>query len=117
MIRCGDVYWIPAEALQPPLPGHPHPHVVVQADALNESRIATVVVCALTSNLHRMSEPGNVRLDAGEANLPKESVVLVSQVSTVDKRALGAYVGTLAPARVEAILAGMRFQQRAFGRP
>ena len=63
-----------------PVPGYSHPHVVVQEDVFNHSRIATVVVCALTSNLHRANEPGNVLLEAGEGNLPKQSVVVVSQV-------------------------------------
>lgn len=113
-IRQGDVYWIRPEVLSPPLPGHPHPHVVVQADVLNLSRILTVVVCALTSNPHRADEPGNVLLDPGEADLPKQSVVVVSQVSTVEKVQLGAYVGTLREERIAQILDGMRFQQRAF---
>lgn len=113
-VRRGDVYWIAPEALRPVVPGHRHPHVVIQADVLNRSRIPTVVVCALTSNLERRNEPGNVLLEVGEANLEKESVVVVSYVSTVDKAELGAYVGTLSEERVEAILAGLAFQQRSF---
>lgn len=115
MIRRGDVFWIPPEALRPPVPGHPHPHVVVQADVLNQSRIPTVVVCALTTNPKRQGEPGNVLLDEGEAGLPKRSVVVVSQVSTVEKTDLGEHVGTLSGARVEQILDGLGFQQRSFG--
>jgi mRNA interferase MazF len=110
----GEVYFIAAEALCPSVPGVPHPHVVIQADALNQSRIATTVVCALTSNLRRAEEPGNVELDAGEANLPEASVAIVSQISTVDKAALGAPVGQLAPERVGRILAGMSFLERSF---
>lgn len=113
-VHRGGVYWIAAEALRPPLPGHRHPHVVVQAEVLNQSRIPTVVVCALTSNLERASEPGNVLLAVGEANLEKASVVVVSHVSTVDKAHLEAHLGTLSEERVEAILAGLAFQQRAF---
>jgi mRNA interferase MazF len=88
--------------------------VVVQDDVFNWSRIATVVVCGLTSNLNRASEPGNVLLDSGEGNLPKQSVVVVAQVSSVDKSALGQRIGALSQERVEQILAGLRFQQASF---
>jgi mRNA interferase MazF len=72
----------------------------------------TVVVCALTTNLKRAKAPGNVYLDTGEANLPKQSIVVVSQVSTVDKAQLGEYIGSLTQQRVNQILAGMQFLQR-----
>jgi mRNA interferase MazF len=86
--------------------------VVVQEDVLNHSRIHTVVVCALTTNAKRANLPGNVLLEAGEANLPKPSIVVVSQVSTVDKAQLGAYIGSLTRPRIDQILAGMQFLQR-----
>ena len=88
--------------------------MVVQDDVFNHSRITTVVVCALTSNLRRANEPGNVLLEVGEGNLPRRSVVVVSQVSSVDKTRLGGWIGSLADARVEQILAGLRFQQVSF---
>ena len=110
----GDVYWVAPEALVPEIPGHAHPQVVIQLDVLNRSRITTVVVCALTSNLQRRAEPGNVTLDVGEADLPRPSVVVVSQISTVDKSRLGAYVGRLGRDRVAQILAGIELQQRSF---
>ena len=91
--------------------GVAHPHVVIQEDVLNRSRIDTVVVCALTSNLKRAKAPGNVLLEAGEAGLPRQSVVEVSKVSTVAKTQLGAYIGSVSRERVEQILAGMRFLQ------
>jgi mRNA interferase MazF len=71
-------------------------------------------VCALTSNLRRASWPGNVLLEAGEAGLPRRSVVVVSQVSSVEKARLGEKIGSLSEARVEEILDGLRFQQRSF---
>lgn len=88
--------------------------MVVQDDVFNRSRIDTVIVCALTTNLRRAREPGNVLLDDGEGDLPRRSVVVVSQIDAVPKAALGARIGTLTPARVEQIIAGLRFQQRAF---
>ena len=72
------------------------------------------MVCALTSNLKRRTEPGNVLLEPGEANLPKQSVVVVSQVDAVEKTQLGEYIGTLSAQRVAQIFAGMRFQQTSF---
>lgn len=114
-INQGDVYWIQAqESDRSELGYHPHPYVVVQENVFNHSRIHTVIVCALTTNLKQASAPGNVLLDAGEANLPQQSVVVVSKVSTVDKTQLGEYIGTLSQQRVEQILAGMRFLQSSF---
>lgn len=114
MIRRGDVYWIGPDEGRGSVPGEPHPHVVVQDDVFNRSRIDTVIVCALTSNLSRATEPGNVLLEPGEGDLPKQSVVVVSQVSSVDKARLGAYIGALSQARVQQIVAGLRFQQASF---
>jgi mRNA interferase MazF len=88
--------------------------VVVQDDVFNHSRITTVVVCALTSNVHRANEPGNVLLEVGEGDLPERSVVVVSQVSSVEKARLGERIGSLSDGRVEQILAGLRFQQVSF---
>ena len=109
----GDLYWI-APADDRGTPGVAHPHVVVPDDVFNHSRVQSVVVCALTSNPHRASEPGNVLLDPGEGGLVKPSVVVVSQIDAVDRDRLGAYIGTLSAARVEQILAGLRLQQASF---
>ncbi|CAA9268110.1 MAG: Programmed cell death toxin YdcE [uncultured Chloroflexia bacterium] len=113
-INRGEVFWIAPDDSQGSIPGYSHPHVVVQDDVFNHSRITTTVVCALTSNLHRAKEPGNVLLEVGEGNLPKQSVVVVSQVSSVDKVRLGERIGSLSDERVEQILAALRFQQVSF---
>ena len=68
----------------------------------------------MTSNLHRANEPGNVLLDEGEGNLPAQSVVVVSQIASVDKVRLGERIGSLSEERVGQILAGLRFQQVSF---
>jgi mRNA interferase MazF len=73
-------------------------------------------VCALSSNLQRASEPGNVLLEPGEGNLPKQSVIVVSQISSVEKLWLGERIGTLSEARVQQVLDGLRFQQASFFR-
>ncbi len=114
LIHRGDIFWIESEESRGAIPGHPHPHVVIQDDVFNRSRVHTVIVCALTSNLNRASEPGNVLLDLGEGNLPKQSVLVVSQVSSVEKAQFGEYIGTLSERRVEQILDGLRFQQASF---
>jgi mRNA interferase MazF len=113
-INRGDVYWIGPDDARGPVPAYSHPHVVVQEDVFNHSRVATVVVCALTSNLQKANEPGNVLLEVGEGNLPQRSVVVVSQIASVEKARLGERIGELSEARVEQVLAGLRFQQVSF---
>lgn len=107
MISQGDVYWVELGEPSRSGPGFRHPHVVVQNDLFNASAIHTVVVCALTSNLKRAKAPGNVRLAKGEANLPRDSVVNVSQLTTVDKDELVEKIGSLAPERLLEILEGL----------
>ncbi|MBF5043260.1 type II toxin-antitoxin system PemK/MazF family toxin [Aggregicoccus sp. 17bor-14] len=113
-VNRGDLCWIAPDDSRGPAPEYSHPHVVVQDDVFNHSRITTVVVCALTSNLHRMTEPGNVLLEPGEGGLAKQSVIVVSQISSVEKSRLGERIGSLSQERVDQILAGLRFQQASF---
>ncbi len=108
MINQGDIYWVDLEEPRGSEPGYRHPHVVVQNNVFNHSQIRTVLVCPLTSNLKRANAPGNVLLDKREANLPKQSVVNVSQVFTVDKSQLSDYIGTLSSTRAREILNGIR---------
>lgn len=108
VINQGDIYWVELDEPSGSEPGYRHPHVVIQNNLFNRSQIKTVVVCALTSNLKRASAPGNVLLEKGEANLPKQSVVNVSQVFTVDKAQLDEYIGTVSSMRVREILNGIR---------
>ena len=115
-IHRGDIFWLDADESRGSVPGHPHPHVVIQDDVFNQSRLHTVIVCALPTNLPRASDPGNVLLDVGEGDLPRQSVLVVSQVSCVEKARLGEYIGTLSAQRVDQALNGMRFQQASFFR-
>lgn len=85
VINQGDVFWIDLGEPSGSAPAYLHPHVVIQNNLFNRSRINTVVICPLTSNLKRAEAPGNVLLAQGEANLPKRSVVNVSQIFTLDK--------------------------------
>jgi mRNA interferase MazF len=109
VVNQGDIYWIPLKYPGGADHDHIHPHVVIQDNVINRSRIETVVVCALTTNSKRAKAPGNVLLEAGEANLPRQSIVVVSRVSTVDKAQLGKYIGSLTRQRIDQIFAGMRF--------
>jgi mRNA interferase MazF len=113
-IRRGELYWLEPDESRGSVPGVAHPHLVVQDDVFNVSRVSTVVVCALTSNLQRANEPGNVLLSPGEGGLTRQSVVVVSQISSVAKDALGSLIGALAPERVDQVLDGLRFQQASF---
>lgn len=115
-IRRGDVVWISPAASLGGAPSIPHPHVVIQDDVFNLSRISTVIVCGITSNLKRAHEPGNVLLDDGEGSLPKRSVVVVSHISSVEKIELGAHIGSLTQTRVDQIVDGLRFQQASYFR-
>lgn len=108
VINQGDIYWIDFDEPAGSEPGYKHPHVVVQNNLFNRSEIKTVVVCALTSNLKRADAPGNILLEKKETHLPKDSVVNVSQIFTVDKSQLDEYVGTLSAKRVREILNGVK---------
>ncbi len=81
--------------------------VVVQSDAFNRSRIQTVLAVVLTSNLRLLDAPGNVLLEAGESGLPRDSVVNVSQVVTLDRRFLAERCGVVSPERMREIDRGL----------
>lgn len=106
-INQGDIFWIELEEPLGSAPGYRHPHVVVQNNLFNHSRIRTLLVCPLTTNLKRAHAPGNVLLEDGEGGLPKPSVVNISQVFTVDKGQLGEYIGSLTKPRVRQIVKGI----------
>jgi mRNA interferase MazF len=104
----GEIYWIDVGKPQGSEPAYLCPCVVVRNDALNQSQIGTVIVCALTTNLRRAKAIGNVLLNEGEGNLPESSVVNVSQVFTVDKRLLTESIGRLSQEKIKAIIEGIK---------
>lgn len=108
MIKQGDIFWVSLGAPKGSEPGYRHPHVVVQNNVFNQSKIGTVVVCSLTSNLKRASAPGNVSLRKGEGNLKKECVINISQVITVDKSDLEEKIGTLSRERIRQLVDGIK---------
>lgn len=107
-ISQGDVFWVDLGEPSGSGPGYSHPQVVIQNNVFNRSRINTVVVCGVTSNLKRAEAPGNILLEKGEANLPRQSVINVSQIFTVDKGDLVEKIGTLSLDRVWEILDGVQ---------
>ena len=107
-MRRGEVWWA---ALGEPFgsaPGYRRPVVVLQTNEFNESPIGTVVVVAITSNLELTVAPGNVRCSRRDTGLSKNSVVNVSQIATIDKRALLDRVGTLAAPKLALVEQGVR---------
>jgi len=107
-IEKGDIYWVELGIPKGSEPGYRHPHVIIQNNVFNASRINTVVVCALTSNLKRAEAPGNVLLQKGEGNLKKASVVNISHIITVNKSDLVEKIGSLSSATIEKIIEGVK---------
>ena len=108
VIRRGDIWWA---SLRPPAgsgPGYRHPVLVVQANDFNDSRINTVVIVVITSNLRLAAAPGNVLARRRDTGLPRDSVVNASQILTVDKGFLTERVGAAAPKLVALVNDGLR---------
>jgi mRNA interferase MazF len=107
VISQGDVWWAD---LPPPAgsgPGFRRPVVVIQGDAFNRSRIATVVCIPLTMNVRWADVPGNVLLDSKVTNLPQVSVANASLAISMDRALLTERVGKLTSAKLELVLAGL----------
>ena len=107
VISQGEIWWADLPAPVGSGPGFRRPVVVAQGDALNRSRIATVVCVPLTSNLRWASAPGNVLLSARLTGLPKDSVANVSQIVTLDRDLLVERVGKLPRTKLELLFAGI----------
>ena len=108
MIARGEIWWVELPAPTGSGPGKRGPVLVVSADPFNLSRIGTVVAVAISSNVDLAAAPGNVAVPAGRSGLPKDSVVNVSQIVTLDKRQLAERVGSLDHDTLAQIDAGLR---------
>lgn len=108
VIKQGEVYWLNLGEPTGSEPANKHPHIVIQNDVFNASLINTVVVCALTSNVMRAGSPGNVLLKKGEANLPKRSIVNISQIYTVNKVDLAEKIGMVSPGKINEVIKGVQ---------
>jgi mRNA interferase MazF len=107
VISQGEVWWADLPAPTGSGPGFRRPVIVVQGDAVNRSRIATVVCVPLTSNLRWADASGNVLLSSRVTGLPKDSVANVSQILTLDRDLLIEVVDKLPRRMTELVLAGI----------
>lgn len=107
VVAQGDIFWA---SLPDPVgsgPGFARPVLIVQGDALNASRLATVVVVPLTSNIRWAPAPGNVLLKRRRTGLSKDSVANVSQIVAVDRGVLSEHVGRVSRGQLELVLTGI----------
>ena len=107
VVAQGDVWWADLPDPVGSGPGFRRPVVIVQGEALNRSRIATVVCVPLTSSLRWADAPGNVLLSAQSTGLPKDFVANVSQIIALDRTLLAEQVGRISRWQVEQVLAGI----------
>lgn len=108
VIRKGSVYWVDFSPAKGSESMGKRPGVVVQNDLLNDSKLNTVIVVAITSTSKFGDLPGNVLLRKGEANLPKRSVVNMTQIKTVDEASLTEKIGSLTKDRIAEVYKGMK---------
>jgi len=107
VISQGEVWWADLPSPAGSGPGFRRPVVVVQGDALNQSRIGTAICVPLTSNLKWSDAPGNVLLASKTTGLAKDSVANVSRILTIDRKLLTECAGKVSRAKVQLILAGL----------
>jgi len=107
-VRRGEIWWASLPEPQGSGPGFRRPVLVIQSNPFNESRIRTVIVAVITSNLRLADAPGNVLLSAGESRLPRDSVINVSQILTIDNPFLTEWIWMLPAGIMERIAAGLK---------
>ena len=107
-IQRGEIWWADLPGPRRSEPGFRRPVLVIQADCFNSSRIQTVIVAVITSNLELADAPGNVLLPARSSGLSRDSVVNVSQVLTLDREFLTEQAGTLSARQQGSVDAGLR---------
>lgn len=107
-MKRGEIWWADLPNPLGPGPGYRRPVLVVQANPFNASRIATIIVATMTSNLALAEAPGNVRVAKSDSGLPQPSVVNVSQLITLDRAVLTSKVKTLAGAAMDKVDSGLK---------
>ena len=108
VIRNGSIYWVDFSPGKGSEPKGRRPGLVIQSDILNDSKLSTVIMLAITSTMKFGELPGNVILRKGEANLPKKCVVNVTQIKSVDKKSLKEKIGKLSKKRMEEVYEGVK---------
>ncbi len=107
-MKRGEIWWAALPAPVGSGPGLRRPVLVLQSNPFNDSRIATVIVAVVTSNLALAEAPGNVRIGRSDSGLAKASVINVSQVLTIDRSVLTARVRALPSSAMQSVDAGLR---------
>jgi mRNA interferase MazF len=107
-IQRGEIWWADLPEPRRSEPGLRRPVLVLQADAFNRSRIQTVIVAVITSNIALARAPGNVLIPAEVSGLDRDSVVNVSEVLTLDKEFLTERAGTVPKRLQTAVDSGLR---------
>jgi len=107
-MKRGEIWWANLPPASGSGPGYRRPVLVIQSNAFNESKISTVLVAVITSNLALSDAPGNVRLSKSGGGLSKASVVNVSQLLTMDRGLLGKRVGLLPARNMQRVDAGLK---------
>ena len=108
VIRNGSIYWVNFSPGKGSEPLGKRPGLVIQNDALNDSKINTVIMLAITSTMKFGQLPGNVTLQKGEANLPKACVINATQLKSVDKQSIQEIIGTLSKDRMSEVYEGLK---------
>lgn len=108
MIQRGAVHWVDLGEPVGSRPGKRRPVLVIQSDQYNVSRLATVLVAVVTSNTDLAAMPGNVFLPAAATGLPRDSVVNVTALITLDKTDLDERAGEVPLAVMREIDVGLR---------
>ncbi|MGF1524194.1 MAG: type II toxin-antitoxin system PemK/MazF family toxin [Leptolyngbyaceae cyanobacterium] len=104
----GEIWWANLPEPAGSEPGHRRPVLMIQDDTFTQSRISTVIVVIITSNIQLAEAPGNVLLPRGISGLSRDSVVNVSQIFTIDKTFLVKCIGSLPDYLQEEIDEGLR---------
>ena len=107
MIR-GEIWWVDLGIPFGSEPGYKRPVVIIQDDSFNKSKIQTVIVASITSNMNLVNAPGNVYLEKEESKLLKDSVINISQITTLDKQRLIENISILSPSTMNEIDYGLR---------
>ena len=108
VIRNGSIYWVDFSPGKGSKPTGRRPGLVIQNDVLNDSKLNTVIMLAITSTLKFGELPGNVVLQKDEANMPKRCVVNVTQIKAVDKKSLREKIGTISDKRMAEVYQGIK---------
>ncbi|MBU0655694.1 MAG: type II toxin-antitoxin system PemK/MazF family toxin [Gammaproteobacteria bacterium] len=113
-MKRGEIWWASLEEPRGSERGYKRPVVIVSSDAFNQSKIQTVIVATITSNLRLATAPGNISIAKRDSGLSKESVINVSQILTIDKSFLIEKVGRLPEKKIPALDEGLKLSLSIF---